>query len=310
MDIEHTYSNKKLKKKSNRSQFKKQNNHQNETDEKFVTTTKNILSTKEDINNLQDLSNTFKNLDILISNKLQSLGNNQTNKHTSSSNLIKKQNNILKQKNNFPKQSILKACINKSHTEKSNETFNQSNSLLLNKDIYNCKEQNSINERIKNKKKDSSNYCYLKSVKSSENIRKKTIAKLSSNSISNSCLSKNPNSKKTLRGVLFSRENSYNIISNRILCHPKSEEHIKKINFHEENNSQNKRKNILTKKRYIKNQLKNKLLNDKNNNYPNIIRTAKSLKTPKMLKNDNPLKKRKNTTTNSSRTQASQSNKK
>ena len=158
MDKENAYSTKKNKKKNNKSQLTSQKNNRNEVEEKLVTTTKNELITKE---NDKQLSNRYKNLDILLSNKLQSLGN-QENRQTSS-NFIKKQNNLnmvnnlIKQKKTFPKQSFLKSLLNINHKEKSNDISDQSTSILIKKDKNNSKDQNSISYLNKKKKKYSSN---------------------------------------------------------------------------------------------------------------------------------------------------------
>ena len=99
---------KKNKKKSIKRQLTKQKNPPNETEEKLVITTKNELTCKDN-DNLQDLSNTYKNLDVILSNKLESLRKNQENKQTTSS-LIKNNNNsnsintLIKQKKEFSKQ--------------------------------------------------------------------------------------------------------------------------------------------------------------------------------------------------------------
>ena len=87
MDKENGCSFKKNKKKSSNSQITKQKNRRNETEEKFVITSKNESTIKDN-----ELPNTYKNLDIALSNKLQSLINNQEIKQPSS-NLIKKKIN-------------------------------------------------------------------------------------------------------------------------------------------------------------------------------------------------------------------------
>ena len=220
MDKENIFSIKNNKKKYNKTKMKKRKNHQNETDEKFITTTKNEFDNKINNDNLNDLSNEYKNLDILLSNKLQSFINNHEGKQTSF-NLIKKQNNLnnfnnlIKQKNKISKQSILKLFMNRDIPEKSSEIFNQSNSLLLNKDTNNSKGQNSIVHLNKNKKKDTSHNKYnMKITNSSKNIRKKIKVKLYSNSESSPCLSKNCSSKFITQRRLFSHESLNKILNN------------------------------------------------------------------------------------------------
>ena len=140
MDKDHVNSIKKQKKKSNKSLITKRKNNQNETEDKFLTTTKNELISKDNNEIVQDLPSTYKNLDILFSNKLQYLGNNQEKKQISSR-LIKKHNNSKSVSNliklsSARKQSILKICMersNSSNTEKSNDINNQSISFLLKK---------------------------------------------------------------------------------------------------------------------------------------------------------------------------------
>ena len=277
MDKRHSNSTKKNKKKINKSQTKKQKNHQNETEEKLAITTENELITKDDNDNLQDISNIYKNLGILISNKLQSLENNQQNINTSL--LFKTQNdlsNLIKQRSNFSKQSDLKTFMHITNNEKSVEATNQSNSLLLNKDTNNYKELNSLNLLNKSMKKDSNN----KLLNNSKIVQKKTINKYTSNSLSNSYISNNQSSKK------ITHRNSNKVINNQILCFQKSESQIKTIDFHEENHSRNKQKHITKKKKNIKNRFKKSLSSD---NFPNIFRTLKSPKynTPKIQKRDN-----------------------
>ena len=196
MDKRRSNSTRKNKKKINKSQIKKQKNHENETEEKLAITTENELITKDDNDNLQDISNIYKNLGILISNKLQSLENNQQNINTSL--LFKTQNdlsNLIKQRSNFSKQSDLKTFMHITNNEKSAEATNQSNSLLLNKDTNNYKELNSLNLLNKSMKKDSNN----KLLNNSKIVQKKTINKYTSNSLSNSYISNNQSSKKIIK---------------------------------------------------------------------------------------------------------------
>ena len=287
------YSIKANKKNSNKKQIKNQKNYLNETEEKFVITTKNELITNDNNDNLQSLTNSYKNLDVLFFNRLQSLGNKKENKQ-SSSNLIKKQNNfninnLIKQKNNYQKQPVFKLVLNKNNTGKSNETSNQSVSLLLNKDTNNSREQNSINNLNENKKKDSSSKYNIKIVNSSKNIRKKTISNSSSNSpyCSNS-------SKKMNYHILFYHENSNKIMNNRISYFQKTEGILKKNDLLNENYFRNKQKRITNKRESIENKFKNRLSEESYNNNLKITRTTRSLKTPKILKKNSPqIKKRK-----------------
>ena len=306
------YSIKTNKNNRNKKQIKNQKNYKNETEEKFVITTKNELITNDDNDNLIGLPNTYKKSDVLISNRLQSLGNSTEKKQTSS-NLIKKQNNfnnnnnLIKQTNNFQKQPVFKLIMNKSYTEKSNEKSNQSVSLLLNKDTNNSREQNSINNLNKNTKTYSSNKYNTKIVKSSENFRKKKIVKLPSYSPCSSYLLKNQSFNKNTHRNLFFHENSNKIINKKIISIAKSERQIKKIILHDKKHSQNKQKHISKIEKSNKNNSKKNLSNDNYNNNLNVIRTTKSLKTPKIFINTIPQFRRKKHSAVSFLTTSSQS---
>ena len=192
--------------------------------------------------------------------------------------------------------------MNRSNTEKSNEINNQSNSFLLNNDIDNVKEQNFITQLNKNKTNDSNNKHNIKIENSSKNIQKKTKVKLHSNSRSSSCFTKNNSSTQTIQQHLLSHKNLKKKIENQnLLFSSKFEDQINKSDFHDENHSKIIKKPNTYKKKFIKKSSKKRLSLSKDNyNYSDLIRTTKSLKTPKYIKNITPQSTNKKKNSNSS----------